>query len=677
MSTRSVLYLPALLVFISPALAEGPAVANLAQDRRPEWLRREGLVMAGSWEQMTFRVRRGRRGDTPPEWEAANDGRDYRPTPQQVEAWRRERSDETIERLKRLGVNFVMIPAYKGAGMVAERNDMEDVVEWAGRCHKAGLHVGVYADSETLLWELFFKEKPEATDWLVRQQNGEPRLYSRSQPFRYIYNRLHPDAHQYYLDVLRFAITEVEADLIHMDNYLRPPGTEACSARLFREYLHKTFSAEELAAMGAANLEAVAPAPTGPPDDMLRRAWLDFSCEFLAESYRRRCEFARSLRSDVLMECNPHGVLDRVYPPKDHFRLVRFGEAFWDEARGPDPSGLKGGELRTRIRSYKVARLLGNMVFCKSGTPLELAEAMAFNLDCLGCICFFEYGIIRRRPYTPEGVPPESMPMIRFYKERRDLFRDGRVVADVAVLRSFPSQAFGDAKTAVLANRVEQELIENRVPFQILGDRNLLVAAPATHENARIGAHGAHMLQRKTLKDLGRHAVLVLPGCPALSDEQIAQIRRYVAEGGRLCLFGPAATHDEWMRPREEPGLGELPADRVVRADGSGDYLEAIRRACGRPFTLEVAGVEQIGLCAELIEQPGRRLVHLVNYRSDQPAENVALEIHLPPGRKATGVRLAGPHHADDLDLPFEQQGDVVHFRVPQVGIYEIAVVRW
>ncbi len=651
MSTRRAFCLLALLACTAAPAAEYPAVANLPRDQRPEWLRREGLVMAGSWEQMLFRVRRGRRGDTPPEWEAPNDGRDYRPTPQQAEAWRRERSDEMIDRLKRLGVNFVMIPAYKGAGMVAERENMEDVVEWARRCRKAGLHVGVYADSETLLWELFFREKPEATDWLIRGPDGQPLLYSRGQPFRYLYNRLHPDAHEYYRDVLRFAITEIKADLIHLDNYLRPPGTEACSARLFREYLGRTFSREELAAMGAADLEAVAPAPAGPPDHLLGRAWIDFTCEFLAESYRRRCEFARSLRGDVLMECNPHGVLERIRAPRDHFRLIRFGEAFWDEARGPDPCGIKNGELRTRIRSYKVGRLLDNMVFTKSGTPLELAESMAFNLDCLGCVCFFEYGIVRRRPYTPEGVLPESMPMIRFYKERRDLFREGRVVADVAVLRSFPSQVFGDAATALLADRVEQALIENRVPFQIVGERNL--------------------------DDLGRYAVLALPGCAALSDRQIAQIRRYVAEGGRLCAFGPAATHDEWMRPRREPGLGELPADRVVDADASADFLEAIRRACGRTFSLEVAGVDEIGLCAELIEQPARRLVHLVNYRSEGAVQNVDVRVRLPQGREAVGVCLAAPGRPDALDVPFEQHGDVVGFRVPRVDVYEVALVRW
>ena len=651
MFAKPILPLVVSVALVSPTVADGPATAHLPRDQRPEWLRREGLVMAGSWEQMIFRVRRGRRGDTPPEWEAPNDGRDYRPTPQQIDAWRRERSDEMIERLKRLGVNFVMMPLYKGAGMVAERQDMEDTVDWARRCHDAGLHVGVYTDSETLLWELFFKEKPEATDWLVRGPDGQPRLYSRSQPFRYTYNRLHPDAHQYYLDVLRFAITKVNADLIHMDNYLRPPGSEPCSARLFREYLRKTFSRDELAAMGAADLDAVKPMPEDSPDNMLHRAWTDFTCEFLAESYRRRCEFARSLRHDVLMECNPHGVLDRTRPPKDHFRLVRYGEAFWDEARGPDPSGVKGGELRTRIRSYKVARLLDNMVFCKAGTPLELAESMAFNLDCLGCICFFEYGIIRRRPYTPEGVMPESLPMIRFYKQRRDLFRDGRVVADVAVLRSFPSQVFGNAKRAVLANRVEQDLIEHRVPFQILGDHNL--------------------------DDLTRYRVLVLPNCVALSDEQIVRIRDYVTDGGRLCIFGPVATHDEWMRPREEPGLGGLTQDRVIQAGENNNFLAAIRLVCETSFSLETTGVERVGLCAELIDQPSRRLVHLVNYRSDEPFENVDIAVRIPPACKAVGVCVSGPSHESDLEVSFQQHGDTVRFRVPRVDIYEIAAVQW
>lgn len=90
-----------------------------------------------------------------------------------------------IDQLKQIGVNFIMMPVHKGAGMVAERENMQDIVEWARRCHAAGLHVRFYADSGTLLRDLFFREKPEAKDWLLRDRDGRPILYSRSQPFRY------------------------------------------------------------------------------------------------------------------------------------------------------------------------------------------------------------------------------------------------------------------------------------------------------------------------------------------------------------------------------------------------------------------------------------------------------------------------------------------------------------
>ena len=65
--------------------------------------------------------------------------------------------------------------------------------------------------------------------------------------------------------------------------------------------------------------------------------------------------------------------------------------AFWDEERD---SGYAHGQIRSRIRSYKVARRMGNMAFTYVATPLEMAESMAFNLDCLGAICQFEYGNI-------------------------------------------------------------------------------------------------------------------------------------------------------------------------------------------------------------------------------------------------------------------------------------------
>ena len=62
------------------------------------------------------------------------------------------------------------------------------------------------------------------------------------------------------------------------------------------------------------------------------RAWQDFCCRSLAESYWAMSRYARSLRPDVLVECNPNGVAATIHPPVDHGRLLQGGEAFWVES---------------------------------------------------------------------------------------------------------------------------------------------------------------------------------------------------------------------------------------------------------------------------------------------------------------------------------------------------------
>ena len=64
---------------------------------------------------------------------------------------------------------------------------------------------------------------------------------------------------------------------------------------------------------------------------------------------------------------------------------------------------------------------MNNMAFAYTLTPLEMAESMAFNLDCLGCICWFEYGKIVAMPGRNEAVSPELQPYVRFFHKRRDL----------------------------------------------------------------------------------------------------------------------------------------------------------------------------------------------------------------------------------------------------------------
>jgi len=358
------------------------------------------------------------------------------------------------------------------------------------------------------------------------------------------------------------------------------------------------------------------------------------------------CRYARTLRGDILVECNPGGVPARVEPPVDHARLLENGEAFWDEGR---PPGLRNGTLHSRIRTYKVARKMGNMAFAYVTTPLEAAESMAFNRDCLGCICWFEYGRIVSMPGSKDPVSPELSAYVRFFRTRRDLLQAGSVVADVAVLRSFASQAFGSGPHALLADRVEQALIEQRIPFQIVDGRHLA--------------------------DLRAYRVLVLAGCAALSDAEISSIRRFVEAAGRLCIIGPAATHDEWFVPRDRSALDALPDSCAVRLGLDDDAVGGIRRALAGPCSLSVHAPQ--GVCAELVEQPGRRLVHLVNYRPDGPARALPVAVRLPPSVRARRVVIAAPEQDDDRPAAFRENDGVVEFKVPAMKVYAIAVVEY
>jgi hypothetical protein len=608
---------------------------SLPLDKRPEWLARDGIVMAGSWEPLVFRVRR--------------DGKSYQPTPEQLAGYQQEHAPEMVERLKRMGVNFAMIHCYKGAGLEAERQSMADAVRFSRLCHEAGLRVGVYNFSGAFLWELFFKEIPQAKDWVVRDARGNPLTYG-SAGYRYYWNRNHPDAQAFYRKLVRFAVEEIRTDLVHFDNYVVGPGHDACSVKRFRAYLGETFTPAELTGMGIAELRAARPPGPGSPE-MLQRAWLDFSCRSLAESYHAMGRYARSLRPDVLVECNPGGVGTAIHAPVDHGRLLQGGEAYWVES---GRIGYRDGRLISRIRNYKAGRAMNNVTFDYTLTPLEMAESMAFNLDCLGCLCWFEYGKVVAMPGSDKPVSPQLDPFVRFFHRRRDLLGRARVVADVAVLRSFPSQVFGGPKYSALTARVEDLLIDNRVCFQILYDHQL--------------------------DGLRRSGALVLAGCVAMGDGEVEAVRRFVASGGRVCAIGPVATHDRWMRPRPRPALDDLPDAAVVRVKESGDWLAAIRTACGGTPSLSIAcreGAAPAGLCAELTEQPGRRLVHLVNYRGNGPVRDLDVTLQLPRGTSAKTVRLASPDRPADLPVPFEPSPAAIRFTVPEVKVYEIAVVEF
>jgi hypothetical protein len=272
---------------------------------------------------------------------------------------------------------------------------------------------------------------------------------------------------------------------------------------------------------------------------------------------------------------------------------------------------------------------------------------MAFNDNCLGCVGWFEFGRLVAMPESKEPVSGALTPYIRFFNTRRDLFTGAQVVADAAVWRSFASQVYAAPEHSARTADVEERLIQERVPFQIIYDGQL--------------------------RDLKRYRAVVLAGCVAVSDTQLANLKAYAAQGGRLVIVGDFATADEWMNPRPIDRLVNLPAERLTRIGLRDDCLQAIREAC--PGGLAVRVDAEAGLCMELAAQENRRLVHLVNYR-DQPARNVGVRLRLPAGTSIKSVKLTSPEQPEQRELSVTQKDDTANFTVASVGTYEIAVVE-
>jgi hypothetical protein len=312
----------------------------------------------------------------------------------------------------------------------------------------------------------------------------------------------------------------------------------------------------------------------------------------------------------------------------------------------------RDGKLQTHIPAYKAAQAMDNIVFGYVASPLEAAESLAYNTDCLGCIAWFEWGKIVNRPASDHPVAADVFPYVRFFHEQRPYYRDARRIADIAVLRSFASHVFANGAYACCA-AMEEKCIESKVPWAAVYDRQL--------------------------ESLDRFPCLLVVGADALSAKQVALIGDYVKHGGGLIYSEKSGMYDENMQPRSGNPLQPLKDKRVVKVDPTLSVTEltkAISSACGRDPSLHVVAPEYV--TTELCEQtnPKRRIVHLVNYNPGSPRSDVKLEVRVPQGWNVRHVGLLSPESPNRRPLPFQQAGSRVSIAVPKLEVYALVSIE-
>lgn len=672
---------------------EGPAEVG---HPRPAWLE-GGIVMAGAWSSLAQREHRigaswVRNGYGLSETEAR-------------EAYRREQSPEMADRLRELGVTLVLIPLYSGHGTYAmERPGMEDSARFARLIHERGMRVGVYIH-EGMLSRAFLDDRPESYDWLAWPSPDAtwppppPETESEGRP---VY-RNHPEYQRFMRSLIDVAIDEVQADLLHFDNYVYTTGWSPQAAEDFRAYLRRKCTTAELDAhFGGADLTGVVRQAYHDEAPAILE-WQQFQAWSFGDSFRKLAEYARSRNPEVATEVNAGGFDLGYRQPLDLSMLVPWGDCFWDEGTAFQWDAEKR-LLSTGIRTYKLARLyrLHAFTYANRGSRLATCESMAFNYDSMGCLYWFLYGRLNWPVTANQPADDSLMPETRFYRENRDLFRGGETLADVAVFRARSVNVPGqDVRAPYAMTRdyvwrdgqwvhqawpegmddtdpisnvylFEQALITQHLPFEILFDQHL--------------------------NNLSRYRAVALPDVRPLSETQIDRLLTYAENGGGLILTDQAATTDPWGRPRpdglarffpEPPregitvrnrGKGRLVYVRIARPErvvngslpeNDAELAAAVRAALGSPPSLSTDAPPSLGM--EFVRRPHQIQINFFDYANGETTEPFSLTL-APSLGQATRARLLSPRQAP-LDLEVSAGATGYQVAIPPFTLYAVVTV--
>jgi hypothetical protein len=344
----------------------------------------------------------------------------------------------------------------------------------------------------------------------------------------------------------------------------------------------------------------------------------------------------------------------------------------------------KTGALVSQIRSYKMARDIGTSCEAPLGDELLAAQHMAFG---------YETSVAGYAGAPWMAARAATTPILEFFRYYHQRYYTGTGnVADVAVLRNWPSMAYSINAAYVPATLMEQVLIQYKIPSDLLFDEELT--------------------------DLDRYQSAILAGQECVSDAQVLLLLDYVRRGGTLVISGNNGDYNEWREKRHKNPF--LPA----RAEGKGRivYIPQIQRAdlstekgtagAGNaepgadsqstpklspsqwllpknhqeiyetitnnlPKGLSLTTETPLTTVAELLTRTEtlETLVHFVNFDGKHPLSSFKATVRKQFAGEVKSVTAFSPDADDPAPLKFETAGDVVSFTVPAMRIYSMIVI--
>ena len=609
---------------------------------------------------------------------------------------------ENIQRMAAAGVRWGRLFFYKGFGLEYERPHIEQAKRTADIMHSLGMKVALYM-AGTMFTETMYREVPEAVNWEQRDQNDGWIPYG-IQTFRHYACPNEPAYREYLKRVLKIGVEDLHADEISFDNIMLQAEPKSCRCprciRAFHDFLRSRYPTNEqvVRRFGLPDVDSIRvnewDSPAQPDglsalNDPVLQEWVRFRCESLANYAGDLHDYVKSLNPDVVVHLNIKGVYsfnrywtNAVYHPlfANRADVLSFDTGGYD-ARIDSVSGA----MVSQIRSYKAARRLG--MSCEDSMREELRAAvhMAF--------CYQKP--IAGYAGAPFGSSAHNVftPIMEFFREYNQRYYTGTDnVADVAVIRNWPSMAYSINAAYVPATLMEQALIQYKIPFDLLFEEQL----------DRVGRYGA----------------VILAGQECVSEQQARTLLEYVRGGGSLVLAGNTGAYNEWrerrrvnpLLPARSEGKGRIVyIPELIRADlrssknaiDDQDPEPGANLAKGQRMTpaqwvlpknhreiyqtvvdalpngLSITTEAPLTTVMELLNRPvsGETIAHFINFDRKTKLDPFRVTVRKQfPGR-VKSVTSFSPDADDPLPLDFQESGQKVSFTVPSMNLYSMIVI--
>ncbi len=624
----------------------------------------------------------------------------------QFNLWQKDRydyqmSEEYIKALSESGVTVYHVSFYKGFGFKAEKGNMDKVEKAAALAHKYGMKVDTYIQWNTLVYETFFSEVPEAKKdlWYQIDVNGKPIMltYGYQQSFRYRPCFNNDEYMNYYKEkIIRYAVEVVKTDFIHFDNfdYNHPAEADHNPATIlaFRKYIGDKYTPSILVErFGFDDISNVLPPmwnESNPArevatiNDPVIQEWIDFRCWTLTTRLAECARFVRKLNKEIVIEVNPHGLVgsNRAWEAGiNHPDLMQYTNVIWTE--DDNNPRWEDGVVIGKFRHYKLGRTTNNFIMTYNETPQDFAENLALNrtIGYLG-------GSI------PNGVDKKYLD---FWLANKNLYVNMQGAEKVAVLRSYSSMAYNNLETHIAVNMAEQALQQRQIPFDIIFDQQM--------------------------QKLDKYYVLVLANQESLTDEVIATLKAFAKKGGGLVITGNTGMFDGWRRLRKQsmlemmmleqginlPKKNELssgsrnePKDVLSFSYGEGriiylselekpdgnitlgyaskwvmpknvsEFESAVYWVAGKRLPLQVTSPEWVGVSHDT--QQNRDVIHLFNYNNTRDVAGIIIRYD-GAIKKAWTI---SPEEQDKSIISIIENGGITELRIPNLKVYRLIVLE-